>query len=54
MKTERNKITQNYDSMCETVQNTFIILMLGKELIHTIILPGVIMTYVYCALRDVI
>ena len=48
------KMTQNYNSMSEVVQNTFIILMLGKELIHTNILPWVIMTYVYCVLRDMI
>lgn len=42
---ERNEITQNYNTICEiVVQNTFIILMLGKELMHTTILPWVIMS----------
>lgn len=54
MITERSEVTENYVSMWETVQNTFIILMLGKELIHTFLLPWVIMTYVYCVLRGVI
>lgn len=49
---ERSEIMQNYNSVCEIiVQNTFIILVLMKELIRTTILPWAIMAYDHYVLR---